>query len=131
MLIRNQSKNSNDSDNDDEDNANFERILDKYKSKGLNLNFKLIKLTLEFLSIKDTFEELGNTEQYLINVLNKDTNTCLICIETITIKEPVWNCECCFEQFHLPCIQSWIKDGAYLLGLTQAESKKNTIPWNW
>ena len=40
MLIRNQSKHSNDSDNDDEDNANFERILDKYKSKGLNLNLK-------------------------------------------------------------------------------------------
>lgn len=34
-------------------------------------------------------QELGSTEQYLIDALHTDANACLICIETIESKEPV------------------------------------------
>ncbi len=33
--------------------------------------------------------DFGNTEQYLINVFNKESNICLVCIETIGPKDAV------------------------------------------
>ncbi|CAF0705787.1 unnamed protein product [Brachionus calyciflorus] len=89
------------------------KILDKYKElNGSN--------------------DLGNTQQYLIDVFNSETNVCLICIETIEKKQPIWNCEGCFAQYHIVCIQNWIRDGSYL-SLAQnfnSESKPKEIPWN-
>ena len=98
-------------------------------------------------------QDLGSTEQYLIDALDTDTNACLICIETIESKEPVslnskinlfnesnllvinikiWNCEGCFEQFHIFCIQNWIKDGSYLaVNPNLNEKVPKDIPWNW
>ncbi len=48
-----------------------------------------IKSNIAFYFDKKDNQELGNTEQYLIDAFNADANSCLICIETIGTKEAV------------------------------------------
>ena len=45
----------------------------------------------------------------------------------------IWNCEGCFQSFHIRCIQNWIKDGSYLAILNSAQNilpDSKDIPWN-
>lgn len=88
------SNHSDDSEDNDE-NLNLEKILDKYKSKGINFNFYLLnqfKIPIDFNL--DRVEELGNTEQFIIDALQKDSNACLICIEIISNKDAVCILKC-------------------------------------
>lgn len=102
----------------------FESELDNEKE----ISFNKIISNLKNLNGN---QDLGSTEQYLIDALDTDTNACLICIETIESKEPIWNCEGCFEQFHIFCIQNWIKDGSYLaVNPNLNEKVPKDIPWN-
>lgn len=45
----------------------------------------------------------------------------------------VWNCKGCFAQFHINCIQNWIRDGSYLAIANNfdSENQPKSIPWNW
>ena len=49
------------------------------------------------------------------------------------ITNKIWNCEGCYAQFHINCIQNWIKDGSYLVLANSHEKNINQkdIPWNW
>lgn len=39
------------------------------------------------------------------------TVSCLICIDSIQRSQPIWTCQQCKCLFHLPCIQTWVREG--------------------
>ena len=44
---------------------------------------------------------------------NVPASSCLICISGIKKNDEVWNCQSCFDTFHLSCIQRWAKDSIF------------------
>ena len=66
--------------------SNFRKLngLSIFISKSLLINFK--NLNKKF---KSDSQDLGKTEQYVIDAFNTESNACLICIETIGNKEAV------------------------------------------
>lgn len=54
--------------------------------------------------------ELGNdlTER-LCAALTRGTAECLVCLERVRQTAPTWDCQRCFQVFHLPCIKRWAK----------------------
>ncbi|RNA28661.1 NF-X1-type zinc finger NFXL1 [Brachionus plicatilis] len=86
----------------------------------------------KFKELNDS-QDLGNTEQYLIDAFNPDSNICLICIEQVENKQPIWSCDGCFAQYHIVCIQNWIRDGSYQTikqNLNSDSILQKEIPWN-
>lgn len=44
----------------------------------------------------------------------------------------VWSCSSCFSLFHLPCIQKWAKDSAFLVSsVTDEDFGQKQHPWPW
>ena len=44
----------------------------------------------------------------------------------------VWSCSSCFSLFHLPCIQKWAKDSAFLVSsATDEDFGQKQHPWPW
>ncbi|XP_037044387.1 NF-X1-type zinc finger protein NFXL1 [Bradysia coprophila] len=66
--------------------------------------------------------ELQRTQDFLENVFQSGSATCLICIATVKRTEAIWSCEHCFCFFHLACIQRWANDSTSLKKL-QYESE--------
>lgn len=54
--------------------------------------------------------ELGSdlTER-LSTALTRGTAECLVCLERVRQTAPTWDCQRCFQVFHLPCIKRWAK----------------------
>ena len=44
----------------------------------------------------------------------------------------VWSCSSCFSLFHLPCIQKWARDSAFLVSsVTDEDFGQKKHPWPW
>jgi NF-X1-type zinc finger protein NFXL1 len=73
---------------------------------------------------------LTSTKKYIPKISYSNVEAKQISLDLIFIK--IWNCEGCFAQFHLFCIQNWIKDGSYLLqaNTDNTSDKPKEIPWN-
>ena len=77
------------------DEINFNKILDNFKllnGKWILKEIAVPIILFYLIYFTDVFienQDLGNTEQYVIDALNTDSNACLICIETIEAKQPV------------------------------------------
>ena len=41
------------------------------------------------------------------------TSSCLICISTVKKNDAIWNCQNCYNSFHLDCIKKWAKDSIF------------------
>uniref|UniRef100_H3C756 Nuclear transcription factor, X-box binding-like 1 n=1 Tax=Tetraodon nigroviridis TaxID=99883 RepID=H3C756_TETNG len=56
--------------------------------------------------------------------------TCLICISSVRRSQAVWSCSSCFSLFHLPCIQKWARDSAFLASsVTDEDFGQRRHPW--
>ena len=41
------------------------------------------------------------------------TSSCLICISSVKKNDAIWNCQNCYNSFHLDCIKKWAKDSIF------------------
>lgn len=48
----------------------------------------------------------------LILQLQKSSYECMVCIDTIRVKDKIYSCPSCFAMFHLSCLQKWSKTSA-------------------
>lgn len=60
------------------------------------------------------------------NQPDRDTRSALpLCVQ-------VWSCSSCFSLFHLPCIQKWARDSAFLASsVTDDDFGQRRHPWPW
>uniref|UniRef100_A0A1A8QTQ4 Nuclear transcription factor, X-box binding-like 1 n=1 Tax=Nothobranchius rachovii TaxID=451742 RepID=A0A1A8QTQ4_9TELE len=73
---------------------------------------------------------LVRTGQYLTDLFQSGALTCLICIASVRRTQQVWSCSSCFSLFHLPCIQKWARDSAFLVSsITDEDFGQKQHPW--
>uniref|UniRef100_A0A1A8GZW0 Nuclear transcription factor, X-box binding-like 1 n=2 Tax=Nothobranchius korthausae TaxID=1143690 RepID=A0A1A8GZW0_9TELE len=73
---------------------------------------------------------LVRTGQYLTDLFQSGALTCLICIASVRRTQQVWSCSGCFSLFHLPCIQKWARDSAFLVSsITDEDFGQKQHPW--
>uniref|UniRef100_A0A671W7Z7 Nuclear transcription factor, X-box binding-like 1 n=1 Tax=Sparus aurata TaxID=8175 RepID=A0A671W7Z7_SPAAU len=73
---------------------------------------------------------LVRTGQYVSDLFQSGALTCLICIASVKRTQAVWSCSSCFSLFHLPCIQKWAKDSAFLVSsVTDEDFGQKQHPW--
>nr|XP_043877062.1 NF-X1-type zinc finger protein NFXL1 isoform X1 [Solea senegalensis]XP_043877063.1 NF-X1-type zinc finger protein NFXL1 isoform X1 [Solea senegalensis]XP_043877064.1 NF-X1-type zinc finger protein NFXL1 isoform X1 [Solea senegalensis]XP_043877065.1 NF-X1-type zinc finger protein NFXL1 isoform X1 [Solea senegalensis] len=73
---------------------------------------------------------LVRTGQYVSDLFQSGALTCLICIASVKRTQPVWSCSSCFSLFHLPCIQKWARDSAFLVSsVTDDDFGQKQHPW--
>lgn len=92
--------------------------------------------------LRRVFKEYGETlksqskndnaaDKYVQERLGRCTQTCLICISSVKREHQIWTCCNCFDTFHLPCIQQWIKEGIVDKGVLSDEMfPHRQLPWN-
>ena len=57
----------------------------------------------------DDDDDIARGFQAMLEESRSEGHTCLVCIDTVALTDPVWQCGQCYSQFHLPCIQSWVR----------------------
>uniref|UniRef100_A0A8C2ZVF3 Nuclear transcription factor, X-box binding-like 1 n=1 Tax=Cyclopterus lumpus TaxID=8103 RepID=A0A8C2ZVF3_CYCLU len=73
---------------------------------------------------------LVRTGQYVSDLFQSGALTCLICIGSVKRTQAVWSCSSCFSLFHLPCIQKWARDSAFLVSsVTDEDFGQKQHPW--
>ncbi|XP_068611953.1 NF-X1-type zinc finger protein NFXL1 [Brachionichthys hirsutus] len=73
---------------------------------------------------------LVRTGQYVSELFQSGALTCLICIASVKRTQAVWSCSACFSLFHLPCIQKWARDSAFLVSsATEEDFGQKQHPW--
>lgn len=75
-------------DDEEEETKHLHQILDKFKTSNGIISIRH-SITHSIVSLFIDDQDLGNTEQHLINIFNSDSNVCLICIESIGSKQAV------------------------------------------
>ncbi|CAF90330.1 unnamed protein product [Tetraodon nigroviridis] len=75
---------------------------------------------------------LLRTGRFMSDVFQSGALTCLICISSVRRSQAVWSCSSCFSLFHLPCIQKWARDSAFLASsVTDEDFGQRRHPWPW
>uniref|UniRef100_A0A673BKI4 Nuclear transcription factor, X-box binding-like 1 n=1 Tax=Sphaeramia orbicularis TaxID=375764 RepID=A0A673BKI4_9TELE len=70
---------------------------------------------------------LARTGQYVSDLFQSGALTCLICIASVKRTN---SCSSCFCLFHLPCIQKWARDSAFLVSsVTDEDFGQKAHPW--
>ncbi|XP_056432252.1 NF-X1-type zinc finger protein NFXL1-like [Gadus chalcogrammus] len=73
---------------------------------------------------------LERTNQYVSELFQSGAVTCLICIASVKRIQAVWSCGGCYSLFHIPCIQKWAKDSAFLVSsVTDEDFGQKQHPW--
>nr|XP_057924345.1 NF-X1-type zinc finger protein NFXL1 [Doryrhamphus excisus]XP_057924346.1 NF-X1-type zinc finger protein NFXL1 [Doryrhamphus excisus] len=117
------SSSSSDDDDDDEDGE----IDPKDAKRG-----KILESTFTTYTNQTGGDVTGllKTGQYVSELFQSGALTCLICIASVKRTQAVWGCSSCFSLFHLPCIQKWAKDSAFLLcSVTDEDFGQKKHPW--
>ncbi|RXG62012.1 NF-X1-type zinc finger protein NFXL1 [Armadillidium vulgare] len=109
----------NDINDDDNESLILNKILNSYDNKSES--------------------GLSKIQYHLQEAIRRDALTCLVCIETITRTDALWNCDTCYTSFHLGCIQKWAKDSIFLQSQAEdedtgparywAQKEKKEIKW--
>lgn len=61
-----------------------------------------------------------------------DTHTLSHTRSALPLCVQVWSCSSCFSLFHLPCIQKWARDSAFLVSsVTDEDFGRRRWPWPW
>ncbi|PAA59530.1 hypothetical protein BOX15_Mlig023225g1, partial [Macrostomum lignano] len=55
--------------------------------------------------------------------------TCLVCIEDVTARQPIWSCPACFVSLHLPCTLSWIRSCSVITHAGAAANAASSSGW--
>eukprot|EP00066_Takifugu_rubripes_P029143 XP_011618409.1 PREDICTED: NF-X1-type zinc finger protein NFXL1 [Takifugu rubripes] len=101
---------SSSSSSDDEDDDGTVEHKDKKRGKILESTF-----TSYTSQTAGDVTGLVRTGQFVCEMFQSAALTCLICIGSVRRTQAVWSCSSCFSLFHLPCIQKWARDSAFLV----------------
>ncbi|KAF1381040.1 hypothetical protein PFLUV_G00170290 [Perca fluviatilis] len=122
------SSSSSDDDDDDDDDEDVDVKVDQKDGKRGKI------LASTFTTYTDQTggdaSGLARTGQYVTDLFQSGALTCLICIASVKRTQAVWSCSSCFSLFHLPCIQKWAKDSAFLVSsITDEDFGQKQHPW--
>ncbi|XP_037614854.1 NF-X1-type zinc finger protein NFXL1 [Sebastes umbrosus] len=120
------SSSSSDDDDDDDEDADVE-VDHKDGKRG-----KILASTFTTYTNQTGGDATGllRTGQYVSDLFQSGALTCLICIASVKRTQAVWSCSSCFSLFHLPCIQKWAKDSAFLVSsVTDEDFGQKQHPW--
>ncbi|XP_015929793.1 protein shuttle craft [Parasteatoda tepidariorum] len=81
-------------------------------------------------------ENDANQRELLIQHLSKGDCECLVCCESIRVKDQMWHCLSCYHVFHLRCIRKWarspaatVEDGGWRCPACQSLTSK--VPYDY
>lgn len=70
-----------------------------------NSRYNLNPNAEEFIPLRN--EASISQREVLIRDINENRLECAICCDKVKAADPVWNCEVCFQSFHLDCMKKW------------------------
>ncbi|XP_070785533.1 NF-X1-type zinc finger protein NFXL1 [Enoplosus armatus] len=118
---------SSSSDEDDDDDDDDGTVDHKDGKRG-----KILSSTFTTYTDQTGGDATGlvRTGQYVSDLFQSGALTCLICIASVKRTQAVWSCSSCFSLFHLPCIQKWARDSAFLVSsVTDEDFGQKQHPW--
>ena len=90
-------------------NDNMEGDVEKTEEPPKNLNSGQGNKGQLALLASETFDSGSNLRERLIRQLVGGEAECMVCLDKIKPKHATWDCEQCYQVFHIHCIKKWGK----------------------
>ncbi|XP_063723334.1 transcriptional repressor NF-X1-like isoform X2 [Symsagittifera roscoffensis] len=96
-------QNENNTNQDESGRSNNKPKRNEATSSGENMN----KLQPSMSSADRDFGSNADMAEKLTAQLSNESYECMICCDSVKVKESIWSCTNCYHVFHLHCIQEW------------------------